>query len=291
MFRIFTTFLNVITRLPLRVLYLLSDVLAPFLYHIVRYRRKVVRRNLTQSFPEKNSAEIKKIERKFYRYFCDLFIETLYQLNMTEDEMRRRVKFVNTELILEQYSKGKSVMILSAHYGNWEWMASMSLLFPNDKPAYNVYKKLKNKAFDAFMYNMRMRFGSRNIEMQDTFRTLLTLKNTKQLASFGMISDQTPTAAATRHWITFLNQDTPVLVGAEQLARKFDYPVVFGSISRIKRGFYRFEFVLIKEDPRLASEFEITEKYMQLLEAKIMESPEFWLWTHKRWKHRKPTQL
>lgn len=288
MFQIFTTFLNIITKLPIRILYLISDLLAPILYHFVRYRRKVVRRNLINSFPEKPIAEIKKIERKFYRYFCDLFIETLYQNNMSEDEMLRRVEFVNKELITDQYNKGKSVMMFTAHYGNWEWMASLSLWLPKDKPACNVYKKLTDKNFDAFMYNLRMRFGSKNIETQQTFRTLLGMKNKALLGTFGMISDQTPTAAGTRHWMTFLHQDTPVLVGAEQLARKFDYPVMFGSVTRVKRGYYRCEFIMLDENPKNAPEFEITEKYMKLLEAKINAAPEFWLWTHKRWKHRKP---
>ena len=291
MFRLLIVFLNLITRMPLSVVYLLSDILAPLIYHVVRYRRKVVRRNLIKSFPEKSISEIKKIERKFYRYFCDLFIEALYQLNMSEEEMCRRVEFVNKELITEQYDKGKSVMMFTAHYGNWEWMASLSLWLPKDKPACNVYKKLKADNFDKFMYNLRMRFGSRNIETQQTFRTLLSMKNNGQSATFGMISDQTPTAAGTRHWMTFLNQDTPVLVGAEQLARKFDYPVMFGSVSRVKRGYYRCEFIMLDENPKSAPEFEITEKYMRLLETKINESPEFWLWTHKRWKHRKPAGL
>ena len=238
-------------------------------------------------FGTQDEREIKKIERNFYRYFCDLFFETLYQLDMSEEEMRRRVQFVNKEFITEQYDKGKSVIMLTAHYGNWEWMASLSLWLPKDKPACNVYKKLKADNFDKFMYNLRMRFGSRNIETQQTFRTLLSMKNNGQSGTFGMISDQTPTAAGARHWMTFLNQDTPVLVGAEQLARKFDYPVMFGSVSRVKRGYYRCEFIMLDENPKSTPEFEITEKYMKLLEAKISESPQFWLWTHKRWKHRR----
>ena len=287
MFRIFTILTNLIAHLPLNVLYLFSDIVAPFIYHIVRYRRKVVRKNLINSFPEKTEREIKKIERNFYRYFCDLFFVTLYQLDMSKEEMRRRVQFVNKEFITEQYDKGKSVIMLTAHYGNWEWMASLSLWLPKDKPACNVYKKLKADNFDKFMYNLRMRFGSRNIETQQTFRTLLSMKNNGQSGTFGMISDQTPTAAGARHWMTFLNQDTPVLVGAEQLARKFDYPVMFGSVSRVKRGYYRCEFIMLDENPKSTPEFEITEKYMKLLEAKISESPQFWLWTHKRWKHRR----
>ena len=291
MFRIFTILTNLIAHLPLNVLYLFSDIVAPFVYHIVRYRRKVVRNNLVNSFPEKTEREIKRIEKKFYRYFCDLFFETLYQLDMSEEEMCRRVQFVNKELITEQYDKGKSVIMLTAHYGNWEWMASLSLWLPKDKPACNVYKKLKDKNFDAFMYNLRMRFGSQNIESQKTFHTLLGMRNNQKLGALGMISDQTPTAASTRHWMTFLNQDTPVLVGAEQLARRFDYPVIFGDVNRVKRGYYRCEFIMLAENAKTASEFEITEKYMQLLEAKINKAPEYWLWSHKRWKHKRPENL
>lgn len=287
MFYLFYSIIWVITLAPLKILYLLSDITYPVIYYIVRYRRKVVRKNLLNSFPDKNIKDIIKIEKKFYRYFCDLMMETAAQIHMSKKEISRRVKYQNTELITEQFNAGKSLMFMSAHYCNWEWMSSIKKDMPTDSHAFGIYKKLSNKHFDQFMINLRNKYGGEVIETQDLFRTMLQLRNEKAKCIFGMISDQTPTAASSRHWITFLNQDTTVLIGTEQLAKKFNYPVYFFNIERPKRGYYHCDITLIEADPLNADPYSITEKYMKILEQKINEHPEFWLWTHKRWKHRR----
>ena len=289
MFYIFYAFVWLITWLPLRVLYVLSDLVYLIIYYIIPYRKKIVRTNLTNSFPEKTTIELRSIERRFYRYFCDVFIETLYEMHMSKSEVLKRFEFKNPELIIEQYDKGKSVLVMTAHYGNWEWASALSLVLPKDKILYGIYKKQSNKHFDKLMYDLRLRFTGKNIEKQDLLRAMIRQKRDGELASYGMISDQTPTAKTAEFWIPFLNQDTPVLVGTEQLAKKFDYPVLYFHMKRVKRGYYTCEFMPISLEPKLTDELEITKKYFELLEERIKEQPEIWLWTHKRWKHKRNT--
>ncbi len=290
MYSIFYIFIWIITWLPLRALYLISDLLFPIIYYVARYRRKVVRKNLINSFPEKTIKEIGKIERRFYRFFCDLFIEILYQVHMSDDEILKRMKFINTYLIDELYEKNTSVMLMTAHYGNWEWTTSMSRVLPEGKPLNGIYKRLSSSSFDKMMFNFRQKYGGFNIETQDLFRVMLQKRNAEEFCTYGMISDQTPSFKTIRHWMTFLNQDTPVLVGTEQISKKFNYPVVFMDINRIKRGYYTCEIKLLETYPRETAENEITEKYMKMLEEKIKSEPAFWLWSHKRWKYNKPSE-
>ncbi len=287
MYYFFYTLVWLIMWLPLHVLYIFSDFSYLIIYYIVGYRKSVVRNNLRNSFPEKNEAELLKIERRFYHFFCDLFVETLYEMHCSETEIKKRMKFVNVEVALQQYEKGKSVMLMTAHYGNWEWTSSLSLHLPSEKPLYGIYKQLRNSKFDTFICQLRMRFKGQNIEKYDLVRKLVQLKRDAKLAMFGMISDQTPNATSVHHWTHFLNQNTATLTGTEVLARKFDYPVYFAQIIRIKRGYYTCEFIPIALEPKLTAENEITDKYMQLLEKTIQTSPEFWLWTHRRWKIQK----
>lgn len=287
MYYLFFAFVWLFTWLPLRVLYLFSDFSYLIVYYVIGYRKSVVRTNLFNSFPNKTERELRIIERRFYHFFCDLFVETLYKMHCSHDEIRKRMKILNVDTILEQYDKGKSAMLMTAHYGNWEWMTSLSLHLPDDKPMYSIYKQLRNHKFDTFIFNLRMRFKSQNVEKYDLVRKLVQLKREGKMGMFGMISDQTPNATSVHYWTKFLNQDTPAITGTEVLARKFDYPVYFADITRIKRGYYSCKFIPISLEPRLTAENEITDIYMQLLEKRIQKAPEFWLWTHKRWKIQK----
>ncbi len=287
MFKIFYAFIWLLTLLPLKVLYVLSDFIYVIVYYIAKYRRKVVRANLTKSFPEKSLEDIIQIEKKFYHYFCDLFIETMYQINMSEKEILKRVKIVNADIINDFYLQNKSVMLMTAHYCNWEWLSSLTLSLSHKNSLHNIYKKLKDKSFDQFMIDIRTKYSAGVIEMQDLFKTMLHKRNQNELATYGMISDQRPAAQSIRFWMTFLNQDTPVFVGTEQLSKKFDYPVVFLVISRIKRGYYSAEVKLLESEPKNTAPNEITEKYMRMLEENIKAAPEYWLWTHNRWKYKR----
>lgn len=289
MFRILYFLIWIISWVPLVVLYLLADFLYYVLYYIARYRRGVVRTNLTKSFPEKSIKEIISIEKKFYRYLCDVFIEAISEMHMSKKEMMHRMKFVNVDTIIEQYQKGKSCMLMTAHYGNWEWASTLSVWLPEGKPLYGIYKKLSSKSFDFLMCELRMKFTGKNIEKDDLARKMLELRSKNQLAMFGMISDQTPSITGSDAWVKFLNQDTLAIVGTEVLAKKFDYPVFYAKITRIKRGYYTCEFIPISMTPKTTEKQEITIKYMQLLEETIQNNPPYWLWTHKRWKHKKET--
>ena len=240
--------------------------------------------NLAKSFPEKTEKERRAIERRFYHFFCDLFVETMYEMHISEKEIHRRMTFGNLEQILEQNAKNKSVMIMTAHYGNWEWTLAFSLFSPEDYPSNPIYKRLRNGRFDKMIHQLRARYGAKLIEKNDLLRVMFRLKKENQVGNFWMISDQTPNGRNIHFWTPFLNQDTPAVTGTEQLARKFDYPVFYADINRIKRGYYHCEFKPISLEPTKTKEFEITENYMKLLQKSIEAHPEFWLWSHRRWK-------
>ena len=285
MFYLFYGFIWLITWLPLRVLYLLSDFIFLIIYYLVGYRKTVVRTNLKNSFPNKTEKELGQIERRFYRFFCDLFVETSKEMHMSKAEICRRMTMGNLDVVLDQYAKGKSIMLMSAHYGNWEWTSAISAYSPKDSLVYAVYRKLKNEKFDAFFYSLRSKLGAVNIEKHDLLRTMIRARKEGKAVMYGMISDQTPSKGHIHYWTNFLNQDTATLDGTEQLARKFDFPVFYAQITRIKRGYYHCEYIPITLEPKLTAEFEITEKFMRLLEKTIEGEPAFWLWSHRRWKH------
>lgn len=285
MFKFYYAILYLLTLLPLRALYVISDVLFPLVYHVVRYRRRVVRKNLTNSFPEKSKLEILKIERKFYHYFCDVFIEAMYRINMSPAEVSRRITFENLDIVDKIYAENKSAMLMMAHYGNWEWVSAMSLHLPKESPLYGVYKQLSNAEFDAMTYRLRLKYNMGNIEMRDLFKTMLRMGKVGEKGVFAMVSDQCPPKDNMRFKMMFLNQPTAVIVGTEVLARKFDYPVLILSITRPKRGYYHCKLEVLSACPKDEPEFSISEKYMRRLETDINQHPELWLWTHKRWKH------
>jgi len=287
MFYIYFSFIWLITWLPLRVLYVISDLFYLIIYYLVPYRIKVVRKNLKNSFPEKSASELKKIEKKFYHYFCDVFIETIYLMHVSKEEIFKRFDVGEVQIISDFIKKGQSVIIMTSHYGNWEWGSSSATRLPVNTPMYNVYQKISNKDFGSIMNYLRGRFSGINIEKKLLLREMIQLKNKKTPACFALISDQAPTPSNTHYWTTFLNQDTPVINGAEQLAKKFNYPVVYCHINRIKRGYFKCEYQLISDEPSKTTDFEITEKFIRTLEQKIYENPEYWLWTHNRWKRKR----
>ena len=291
MFYILYAFVWLIAWIPLPVLYIISDIICPVVYYIVRYRRGVVRLNIAKSFPDKSEKERRTIERRFYRFFCDLFIETMYEMHISEKEILRRMTFGNLKEILEQNAKKKSVMIMTAHYGNWEWTLAFALFSPETYPSNPIYKRLRNERFDKLIYKLRARYGAKLIEKNDLLRVMFRLQKENEVGNFWMISDQTPNGRNIHFWTPFLHQDTPTLTGTEQLARKFDYPVFYAEINRVKRGYYHCEFIPITLEPKKTAEFEITEKYMNLLEKSIEAHPEFWLWSHRRWKYQRNNEV
>lgn len=275
----------IIQLFPLRFHYFISDIFFILVYYVVRYRRSVVYQNLTNSFPEKSKSEISLIARKFYHHFCDSFVETLYFDRISEKEIKKRLTLLNQRVIEKYLDEGRPVVLAMGHYNNWEWNCSWPL---NTKYKGNViYKKLRNKSFDLFYYKMRSRFGLNPLERADTYRQLISDSQNAKSAASAFLMDQTPRKHEIQYWTTFLNQDTPVLTGTEKVARKLDAAVLFCHIRKLKRGYNQLEFSVIAEHARDTAPFEITEKATRIIESVIIERPELWLWSHKRWKHKR----
>lgn len=273
--------------LPFRVLYILSDILYIPLYYIVRYRLKVVRKNLKNSFPEKDSKELKNIEKEFYHHLCDYFVETIKLLHISNEEMQRRITFKNIDLVKDLMQGDKSCIMFLGHYGNWEWVPSITLQFSDNTMLGQIYRPLKNKAFDDIFLKLRSRFGSISIPKNNTLRSMLEFKKENKKVLIGFISDQTPSKINIHYWTNFLSQDTPVYTGVERIAKKTGFTVTYLDVIKTGRGKYECEVKLITADSKNEPEFAITEKYIREIEKTILRQPSYWLWTHKRWKHKR----
>jgi KDO2-lipid IV(A) lauroyltransferase len=264
---------------------LFSDFIYFLLYRVVGYRKKVVFDNLKNSFPEKSHYELKKIEKDFYRYLCDLFLETIKTLTISRSEAVKRCKFnaKTTLLFNELANKNQSCIIVMGHYGNWEW-AGNSFSLQCKQQLYVIYHPLSNKYFDKLMYDLRTRFGTKLYAMKDTMREMIRNKNEVNATAF--IADQTPSPDSA-YWTTFMNQDTPVFWGTEKIAQKLNYPIVYITIKKIKRGYYEVDSELLINEPKNTSLGEISELHTRKLESDIITQPSIWLWSHRRWKHKK----
>lgn len=273
--------------LPLSCLFICSDILYPIVYYIAKYRRKVVRRNIQNSFPEKSPKELRRIERRFYRHFCDYFFETIKLLHISDKEMRRRMQFVDADKLESALNSGKSVIMMLGHYGNWEYISSISLWIdtPNSELG-QIYRPLKNAWFDRLFLKIRSRFGLTCIAKANTLRALLSTRAKGMQSGTGFIADQTPSPNNIHHWTTFLHQDTAVLTGGEVIAKKLDIAVMYFDVEKVSRGRYKATIKEIELNPRGCPDFEITDKYIQMMEQTICRAPEYWLWTHNRWKHK-----
>ncbi len=285
-FHIFKATIRFITLLPLPVLYVFSDILFVSLYYFPSYRRKVVENNLGNAFPELSEKERKIIARKFYRHLADIFIETAKLSNLSREELLRRYRFTNPELLDRLYDEGKDVAIVHSHYNNWEWMIFLPLVLKHH--VVTVYKPLQNVQFDKWFNEIRSRYGIELAPMNEVIRVIINNRRQNIRSVYGFISDQTPAKPDIRYRTRFLNQDTPVFLGVEKIALKYEMPVVFFNVQKIKRGYYELTAELLFEDTKGLSEFEITNAHVRRLEEVIREKPWFWLWSHKRWKHKKP---
>lgn len=278
--------IRIFSLLPLSVLYMISDIiLYPLVYYVARYRLKVVRKNLRNSFPEKGKNELKSIEKKFYRHFADLIVEVVYGYRVGDEEMRERVVFENVDLVEHLASKTHGVIAYLGHMGNWEWLVDLNKRFVNPAMVeYNVYRQLKNPASNKMMLELRSKRGGECIEKKQLLRKLVALRRSEHPFVVGMLSDQKPSKRSSYVWTQFLNQETAFLDGSEVLAHKFGFSAVYAHIWSPKRGYYRIRFEQITDDPELMQPEEMTKRYAELLEQNICAQPEQWLWTHKRWK-------
>lgn len=278
-------FLWLISILPFKLLYLFSDFLYLLVYSIVGYRKKIVYENLRLVFPEKPEADIKRISIKFYHHFCDLIVESIKSLTISETEMKKRFTFTNVELIQNLENKQRSTILMCAHYGNFEWIFILQT-YVNSK-GYGVYKPLANKYFDALIKRKRAKYNSYLVSTKETIPSLIRAKKNNELTISGFVADQSPRLDKAFYWNEFMGVNVPVHTGAEMLAKKLDMPVVFFGVNKVKRGFYETTFETITNSPKDYKDYEITDKYLNLVEAQILNAPEFYFWTHKRWKHRK----
>ncbi len=279
-------FIYLISILPFPLLYLFSDGLYVIIYYILGYRKKVVLTNLRNAFPGKKEEEINRLCKDFYHYLCDLFLETFKTLTISKSSMVKHCTFTpETIKLLTKYAdEKKSIVIVMGHLGNWEWGGnSFSLLCK--QPLYVIYHPLHNRHFNKLVYNMRTRFGTRLIAMKDTIREMITLREEVNATAF--IADQTPPPHGA-YWTNFMNQDTPVYIGTEKIARKMNYPVIYALVKRVKRGHYVVFAETLVEESAKSKEGEISEMHTRRLEKDIIAHPETWLWSHRRWKHKRP---
>lgn len=271
--------------MPLGVHYGIADyILYPLLYYVARYRRKIVAKNLALSFPEKSEGERTRIARDFYHQFCYTFVESVYGYRISDEEMRQRVVFEGMDEVNRLVDAAGGGIFMLAHFGNWEWMASVQQWLSPGVTELNVYRRLKSQAMDRLMLDLRAKRGGACVEKQRILRELVRFRAEKKPATVGLLSDQKPRPEVTRTWITFLNQETGFLDGGEMLGKKFGYPVFYAYITREKRGYYRTKMMLLSATPQETAEGEITRAYARLLEQNIQEQPALWLWSHNRWK-------
>ncbi|WP_432711108.1 lysophospholipid acyltransferase family protein [Pedobacter sp.] len=276
-------FLYGLALLPLSVLYAFSTLTYYILYYLVGYRQQVVRENLINSFPEKDLPEIIKIEKAYFRYLCNLIFEIIKMPLISKKELQKRYIFKNLHFIENHLNKGESAIVCSAHYGNWEW-GTLALGLNLSITRYVIYKPLNNKVFDSWFYNMRARFGNTLISMKQTLRTVAASRKTTSIICFA--SDQTPVRESANYWLPFLHQTTSVFTGPEKIARQTNRPVFYLQVTVIKRGYYEVDCVPITENPSLLEEHDITKAQFKLLEDQINANPPYWLWSHRRWKHK-----
>lgn len=279
---IYTAF-YLLSLLPLRVHYFISDVMYYLLYYLLRYRVRVVRQNLATSFPEKTEVERRAIERDFYSFFCDYLVESVKLLTISKENMKQRFVFKNTEEVNACIEQGQSCAIYLGHNGIWEWVVSLPLWVSPKAQCGQIYHPIENKAFDRLFIHLRQHFGSVSIPMQETLRKLLEYRKAGQPVIIGYISDQKPHWVNIHHWVDFLNHDTPVLTGAERIVKKFDHAAFYGDMHRIRRGYYELEMKPICQHPQSLPDYQLTDAYYRLLEASIRREPAIWLWSHNRW--------
>lgn len=283
--RLLVAAFTLLSHLPLRLLYCISDMGFVLTYYIVRYRRHIVRHNLTTSFPDKDEKWIKKIEKEFYRWFCDYFMEAVKLLTISNDELHRRFRIEGAEQLEECFQQGQDTAAILGHYCNWEWLSCVGMAMKPERKCGLVYHPLRSPAFDYLFRCLRSSQPSGMVvPKQDILRSLITLKKEGTHSLFGYIADQGPRWTNIHLWLPFLNHDTPVFTGAERIMRKMNDAVFYVNMTRPRRGYYTCQFQLITRTPQLMPEHEITRQFFALLEQTIKRNPQFYLWTHNRWK-------
>ena len=273
-----------LSKLPFAILYFLSDCAYLLVFHLFKYRRRVVRQNLATAFPELSEERRSEIERKFYHHFCDIFVEMVKTISISQKEMTKRFTFENIEIIKKMEAEGKSIILMCSHYASYEWLVIIDSYVKFK--AYGVYKKLKNKYFDDLVKKSRGKFGGTLIPSKEVKDEVKMNAENHILSYYGFVSDQSPRIRTVNYFTKFFGVTVPAYTGAEYLAKKFDMNVIFLKTRKIKRGFYTTTFEVLDQPITSYPDYAVTDRFLSILEGQIKEAPEYYLWTHKRFKHR-----
>ena len=272
-----------ISFLPYHVLLLISEIIYLIIYKVIGYRKNIVFNNLKNSFPKKTNQELEQIMSDFYHHLCDLIIETIKMLNASKSFINERVNITNTELINKYLEKKKTVILVAGHFNNWEWVGQ-KLSISTKQNSVVIYKTLNNTYFDKLIKKVRTKFGAIAVSMNESMRYIIETKNRTQIIC--LIADQNPVVNISTRWYSFFGREVPVFMGAEKIAIKMNYPVIFCNMQKIGRGQYTIKFEELEPNPKSTVEGEITKRYLERLEKQIKENPNQWLWSHRRWKHK-----
>lgn len=277
-------FLILISVLPFRLLYLFSDFVFFLVYYVFGYRKKTVRENLLLAFPHMDDKQRRRIEKKSFRHLCDMFLETIKTMSISVREIEERFEFKNLDVYLKLEKEGKSIALVCAHYASYEWVISM-----NSKISFQgfaIYKKINNEYFDRLIKRIRSRFKANLINSKKTIEVIEKNHLSGIKGVYGFASDQSPQVKPNIYWSQFMGVKVPVHTGAEMLSKRFDMNMIYLKVIRVKRGYYEAEFEILSDNVRSVPNYEITETFLRKVEKQVYEAPEFYLWTHKRWKHR-----
>lgn len=274
-----------ISILPFRILYVFSDMVYVLVYHVIGYRKKVVRKNIAMTLPHLSEKERLNIEKKSYHHLCDMFLEMMKTMTISEKEMNKRFVFTNLELYTALEKKQKSIAVMIAHYATYEWVISMNRKIEFE--GFAIYKKVNNKYFDKLVRNIRSKFKATLITTSQTIPVIKENESMGHRGVYGFASDQSPQESKAFHWQKFMGIETPVYTGAEMLVKRFDMNVIFLRVKKVKRGYYEATFELMFDNPKAIPDYQISDEFLRRVEKQIYEAPEYYLWTHKRWKHRK----
>ena len=279
-------FVYALSLLPFCVLYALADVVFVLLYYLIRYRRRVVRSNLVSSFPDMPMKEVKRVERRFYRWLCDYFVEAFKLLGISDEQLLRHIEFRGAEEMERVFAEGRNCAAILGHYCNWEWLTATGLAFKKTPDAVVglIYHALRSDAADWLFIDIRSAHGGTCVNKRHVLRRLMELKREGRRSLFGYISDQTPKWENIHLWLDFLGHDTPVFTGGERIMHKMDDAVFYAEMERPRRGQYVCTFRLVSDHAAQEEEHAITRRFFQMLEATIRREPAYYLWTHNRWK-------
>ncbi|MBQ4821609.1 lysophospholipid acyltransferase family protein [Aquimarina sp. MMG016] len=283
-YRIVYPLLWIVSKLPWKLFYAFSSTIFFLIYYIIRYRRNAVTENLQLAFPDKSLDEIKKIRKEFYKHLCDMFLEMIRSISISNEEMMERFTVTNLDMIRELEAKGENIMVFIAHYASYEWSNVIDI--QTGFQAVGIYKPIGNIYFDRLVHRIRARFGSRVVPNRDAMRVITEDQTDDSLSMYGLAADQSPKLYKAMYWTNFMGIKVPVFLGGEVLAKRFDLNVYYLKVEKIKRGYYEATFVPISEDSKNAEDYTITKDYLRCIENQIRNKPQYYLWTHKRWKHR-----